>query len=318
MINQLESINRLLASVATLRIGYRANKKDVADYYRTHYVVPVGDSFSDTLGFALQLGLTDSDEKTISLSKLGQRYLELGTPKINTYRLEPNRAQRKLINEIIFSINRLADRIRKILAKFISDQAGVLSIAKKDAITTDPGMLGFLLQSGFFVEKGERIFVSPQYAKLPHGIAPVLSLEEFKRLQKARDVLALKAEKFVLRYERERLQLLGAQEQSGEIEHAAIKNVAAGYDVASFSGAQSKEHDRFIEVKAGSKERIRFFFTRNEFVVAEAMKEKYWIYYVCIKDGKPCKIVMHNNPLESIMKNHLFHHRTEVYEIFEA
>jgi hypothetical protein len=86
----------------------------------------------------------------------------------------------------------------------------------------------------------------------------------------------LEAELWVLAYEQRRLTDHILRDQ---VRRVSEENVAAGYDIASFSAPTVLHHDLHIEVKsyAGAK---RFFWTRNEIDVAEALGENYALYLV--------------------------------------
>ena len=63
------------------------------------------------------------------------------------------------------------------------------------------------------------------------------------------------------------------------IKQVSTEDTSAGYDIASFDGTSVLlAHDRFIEVKATSSSRIRFYWTKREREVATKLKEKYWLY----------------------------------------
>ena len=163
--------------------------------------------------------------------------------------------------------------------------------------------------------------MAPQYFELFEsvisGSVNVITPEEFQKSQIEIMELSKMAEEYVLQSEKNRLQSANAAEKSRLITHVALKNVAAGYDIASFDGKVSINHDRFIEVKAGKSTPINFFFSRNEFEVARRLKKQYYIYYVGVKDKKPQEIYIFQNPVEGVMKNPKFTINIDTYEISE-
>jgi hypothetical protein len=86
----------------------------------------------------------------------------------------------------------------------------------------------------------------------------------------------LEAELWVLDYERRRLPAHPLRDQ---IRRVSEENVAAGYDIASFSAPSVLHHDTHIEVKS-YEGRKRFFWSRNEIETAEALAEAYVLYLV--------------------------------------
>jgi len=103
-----------------------------------------------------------------------------------------------------------------------------------------------------------------------------LSLTQFRQLQKRMEEQGEAAEEFVLRFEKNRLL---EHQQSSRIKRISKLDVGAGYDIISFESKDSKEIDRFIEVKSFSQE-PSFHWSSNEIRVAERKGSKYYIYIV--------------------------------------
>lgn len=142
------------------------------------------------------------------------------------------------------------------------------------------------------------IWLQEEYA---YSFTSGLSFEEFKRLQKIKEELGNRAEEYVVFYEQERLK---EHPYTKRIKQISKIKINAGFDVASFDGLNSRDFDRFIEVKSftGNPE---FYWSDNEIRVAEIKKEHYFLYLVdrnCIneKDYQPIII---QNPFEAIYHN---------------
>lgn len=86
----------------------------------------------------------------------------------------------------------------------------------------------------------------------------------------------LEAELWVVEYERRRLSTHPLRDQ---IRRVSEENVAAGYDIVSFSAPTVLHHDTHIEVKSFDGEK-RFFWSRNEIETAKALAEAYVLYLV--------------------------------------
>lgn len=84
------------------------------------------------------------------------------------------------------------------------------------------------------------------------------------------------AEKWVLDYERKRLK---GHPWKDQVRLVSQEDVAAGYDIASFSDEASLRYDRFIEVKSHGAVR-KFYWSRNEIATAEEFGEEYALYLV--------------------------------------
>jgi len=84
------------------------------------------------------------------------------------------------------------------------------------------------------------------------------------------------AEEWALAFERRRL---ADHPFIDQIRLVSDENVAAGYDIASFSGLGVLHHDLFIEVKSYEGPR-RFFWTRNEIATSDVLGECYSLYLI--------------------------------------
>ncbi|MBD5484393.1 MAG: DUF3883 domain-containing protein, partial [Lachnospiraceae bacterium] len=73
-------------------------------------------------------------------------------------------------------------------------------------------------------------------------------------------IVGAMAEEFVLNYEHQRITNL---ELASKIRIISDVDVTAGYDIISFDSNQSTRYDRYIEVKATSKN--GFFWSVNEY-----------------------------------------------------
>lgn len=86
------------------------------------------------------------------------------------------------------------------------------------------------------------------------------------------------AEKVVFLYEQQRLSKYPYL--IPQINHISLVNTACGYDILSFEEPLDcfNKIERFIEVKAVSIEDYGFFFTRNELLQAESLRDRYYLY----------------------------------------
>lgn len=148
---------------------------------------------------------------------------------------------------------------------------------------------------------------------IPENIAFYLETEKentaldenrFKALLFARDKLGKKAEAEALNYERNRLR--NWKEYLNKIEHTALINIAAGYDIKSFDIHGIKVVPRYIEVKAISMIDQRFFWSRNEIEFAKLNGERYYLYLVPI--GKNLSLLKEEiqiiqDPYKNVLNN---------------
>lgn len=153
-------------------------------------------------------------------------------------------------------------------------------------------------QMKYFIPKGIVFYLKVEKK------GAVLDEDQFNALLFARNKLSKKAEIEVIRYERNRLKDWGKYLDT--IEHAALINVGAGYDVKSFDVYGTKVVPRYIEVKAVSMLDQRFFWSNNEIKCAERNRERYYLYLVPIGENlgvlaKEIKII--HNPYKNVLKN---------------
>jgi hypothetical protein len=122
------------------------------------------------------------------------------------------------------------------------------------------------------------------------------SPEELERvLQKCREV-GDRAEAFVYRYERLRLQRAGRSDLADRIDWVSQKAVGRGYDIKSFDMSGER---RFVEVKATIGRGRSFFMSANEWKAAGKLKDSYWIYRVVEALDRPSISVMLQDPIEA-------------------
>jgi hypothetical protein len=84
------------------------------------------------------------------------------------------------------------------------------------------------------------------------------------------------AELWVVQFERERLHDHPFRDN---VRQVSVDDVAAGYDIASFSAPTSLQHDLFIEVKSHGARKL-FHWSRNEIATAIEFGEGYALYLV--------------------------------------
>lgn len=125
-----------------------------------------------------------------------------------------------------------------------------------------------------------------------------LSLANLKALQAAQEAQGAEAENYVVALERKRL---STHPRVGFIRSIASEDVAAGFDIVSFETELSLMYDRFIEVKS-FKDRLCFFWSKNEFDVARRLGDSYYLYIVDIGrvDDDQCAPLIIRNPVETI------------------
>lgn len=167
-------------------------------------------------------------------------------------------------------------------------------------------------------ESGKTLFwIHPDFekllAKFCKSSSKTLTLEQLKKRLEANSLAGAKAEEFVLEYEKRRI--------TNDVLRSRIKviseiDVCAGYDIISYENNDSVSYDRFIEVKAISRN-CGFFWSQNELEVAKLQGERYYLYLVDlskIHDNNYSPIMI-NNPATSIMESQDWLVEPESYHI---
>jgi len=106
-----------------------------------------------------------------------------------------------------------------------------------------------------------------------------LSPEEFVALEQRRQQIGKAAELAVVEYEKQRLREF--PELVAMIDHVALTDVSAGYDIGSHHGSfddTGMPVARLIEVKAVSASDYGFYWTRNEIEKAVLHRQDYYLY----------------------------------------
>ncbi len=134
-----------------------------------------------------------------------------------------------------------------------------------------------------------------------------VSPEVFFRAQQRKDEIGKAAELQIIKYEKERLSQL--PDLVRKIEHTALRDVSAGYDIKSFDGKLGEDGNptqRYIEVKAVSSQDYGFYWTRNEIEKSESYRHIYYLYLLPVKRKNEFDIdnlKMINDPFVNVFRN---------------
>lgn len=145
------------------------------------------------------------------------------------------------------------------------------------------GLRNFLMELGFVYldSDNKKYVISDQYSTLCDKFmrSQLLSLSNFLKIRANKEKIGKEAELQIINYEQKRL--FNFPKLSEKIEHTAIKDVQAGFDIKSFNIRESKNGNptsRYIEVKAVSPWDYSFYLTRNEVEKSRIYKSNYYLY----------------------------------------
>ena len=115
------------------------------------------------------------------------------------------------------------------------------------------------------------------------------------------------AEKFIFEKEQEKVSKINL---SLKVDHIALRDVTAGYDIQSFYSNGESIEKIFIEVKAVSKSNYKFHLSIQEKQTAIKLKDKYYIYLLPVDRSIPekfdyDKLLKINNIDKTIFNNKL-------------
>jgi hypothetical protein len=104
---------------------------------------------------------------------------------------------------------------------------------------------------------------------------------QMRRAEK--DAIGASAEEAVMSFERQRVGPKFAE----HVEHIALVDASAGFDIASITIADTGTLPRFVEVKAVPRGSLRFYWTANEIATARRFGSWYFLYLVpVVSTGK--------------------------------
>lgn len=137
-----------------------------------------------------------------------------------------------------------------------------------------------------------------------------IGVEELRKTLEEQQIFGEEAEKYVLAFEKKRLN------RKESIEWVAEYVANEGYDIASYNRESDNEHNRFIEVKSYAGSKPYFFWSRNEFLVARLRQDSYWLYLVNRDEllNNSYTPIMLQNPYENVFKNSRWTAQVEKYK----
>jgi hypothetical protein len=137
-----------------------------------------------------------------------------------------------------------------------------------------------------------------------------IGIEELKKSIEQQQIYGEEAEKFVLDFEKKRL------ENKEGIDWVAEYSINEGYDILSFQKKESANNDCFIEVKSHVGNPY-FFWSRNEMDTSRIKGENYFLYLVDrdIMNNKNYEPLIIQNPFKNVLNNDNWFKQVEKYRI---
>ncbi len=231
--------------------------------------------FNNTLAFASSIGaliIADGQIRTIQLLQTAENL------KIQSWFIE------KLFNHR----NRYRTRIFRYLRRFHLLDGQPIFAPPSELRYRDSHVRNFLMEIRVvsYDSNHNHYHISPEYIDqyaFAYDNAKKQSPEGLISANQSKAALGLAAEKEILAFEHNRLGV-GFTDQ---VQHVAVRDVAAGYDIRSVTLINGAIFPRYIEVKAVSKSTFEFYWTHNEVQKAKHLAEWYYLYLLPVKgDGQ--------------------------------
>lgn len=227
--------------------------------------------FDVTLRFLTEIGALQENNGVLALAPPLQTLEAAVTPQD----LAP-----LLINLIVCTQNPFRSHLLEYVRQFrVADGSAVHRPSTQDR-SAESAVRNLLMELGAvsYDTSQDQYVLAPQYSALfaQARCAPCLvSPAQLHRSQQEKEDLGLSAEIAIVSYERQRV---GAR-LVDRIDHVALRNVAAGYDIQSVSVVEGERIvPRYIEVKAVPIGTFRFYWTPTEVSVAELFGAWYYLY----------------------------------------
>lgn len=195
--------------------------------------------------------------------------------------------QEWLLSRLLQTRNRYRSELLRYLSKYKVLDGELIYNAPVPRRSRESHVRNFLMQMGIVrhdVETG-RCVLSRDYMSLcvsVRGRGRQVLPDLLAKSTAARDEMGLSAEIAVIEFEKKRL----GPRLANEVDHVALRNAAAGYDIRSITVADDRPMmPRYIEVKAVSPASMRFHWTQNEMNVAQVLQESYYLYLLPVDSG---------------------------------
>ena len=143
----------------------------------------------------------------------------------------------------------------------------------------------------FLIYAKKIVYENNEYKVIDNNILELFLKNEYspKKLEKDlkdKKQLGDDAEKLIFKKEQDKVDQINP---SLKVDHVALRDVSAGYDIQSFEKKDDRVKKIYIEVKAVSKSNYKFHLSVQEKQTANKLKDKYFIYLLPVDKSNPDK-----------------------------
>ena len=164
----------------------------------------------------------------------------------------------------------------------------------------------------FLIYAKKIVYENNEYKVIDNNILELFlnneySPQKLEKVLKDKKQLGDDAEKLIFKKEQDKVDQINP---SLKVDHVALRDVSAGYDIQSFEKKDDRVEKIYIEVKAVSKSNYEFHLSVKEKQTANKLKDKYFIYLLPVDKSTSDKfdynqLLKITNIDKSIFKNNL-------------
>ena len=258
----------------------KANQNQVLKHFQLQKITRGASSpnYLDSKQFCLDAKILKENKDFLYFTPLGNYIFDvIDLPNFNEL----------IVEKCIFN-NYFSEIIIPILSKFHKTKENKLWYEIKEIYKLFKGtnILEILYDVGFLQVDSKKIIVNPQFLNEDIIEYSIKSKRKLSQADIDKSLIIQKkigqiAEKFVLKYEKDRLTKRGYLDKAKRVEQISDDWANKGYDIESFDGeGDDILPDRFIEVKGTTRKKFSIFWSQNEIKKAKELGAEYWIYFI--------------------------------------
>lgn len=241
------SYQNLFKLFSLTKEGFKNTSDIKLNYLRDHNFI------QENLNFLIEIEIFKSEKGKIFLETDGSEF-------------------KSLLIKKIFQKNAYFLLLKEYLNNFELDNNNQYSFEPTlDYNLTTSDLRNFLISCDLVKNKDKKYFLLDENILLKFKRKKI-SPADLKKIMYEKEKIGLAAEEFIFKKEIEKVKEIN---KKLNVEHIALTDVAAGYDILSYD---DKEEKIFIEVKAISSSNFKFYLTSNELNISNILKNKYFLY----------------------------------------
>jgi hypothetical protein len=274
-----EELANLCATYKTLRTGC-ITESELKRRLHNSMIIESEVSPNDIISEGINYGFIKTTPRGIAITNLGN---QLGQKQVKIAFQISEKAKEFMVKKIYLNPGSVEYCCGELLNKFRADtgyQTLVYDRSPEDS-SEIVQWLKLLSRVGLLLVTTNRALVEIRHLNNVNRLLKYLreGIEEVIENHSILNQVGRIAEKYALKFEIERLTNLGYPELAKLVQCISLIDQSAGYDIYSYSGGKKMpEEPRYIEVKGTTNSEPQFTWSRNERLVAQRERLKYWIY----------------------------------------